>query len=61
MSDPPWPKPEPTTSPKTEYSTAVWKHLAEVRAAHIADLSELVKILEARIAHLEKLVEDLGA
>ena len=50
-----WPKSDPVTSPKVDFTMEAWQRLAMERGDEIARLGELVKILEARIAYLEQL------
>jgi hypothetical protein len=53
MSD--WPKADPVTAPKVNFTLEAWQRLAMERGDEIARLGELVKILEARVAYLEQL------
>lgn len=48
-----WPKADPVTTPKVDFTMEAWQRLAMERGDEIARLGELVRILEARVRHLE--------
>jgi hypothetical protein len=52
MGDSNWPKADPVTSPLDNHPS--WRFIAEERARQLDRAHELIKILEARIAHMEK-------
>jgi hypothetical protein len=57
MTESNWPKADPPTDPKESPS---WRLIAEERARQLDRAHELIKIHEARIAHLEKMLQPLS-
>lgn len=60
MTESDWPKADPVTTPKVDFTMEAWQRLAMERGDEIARLGELVKILEARNAHLEKMASPMS-